>query len=119
LSMAQQRWEPSKQAVKTITTEFEGLVAFGLEYFPGGDGGLGNIGGLGNLAGLGDLGGLLGGGGMTGGAPATMCGGMEKIDVPLKLKNAAPIGMSIDSTMPNGFTPTGPALTVALQTLGN
>ncbi|HEX6243319.1 MAG TPA: vWA domain-containing protein, partial [Polyangiales bacterium] len=119
-----QRWEPSKQAVKTITTEFEGLVSFGLEYFPGGDGGLGNIGGLGGAVG-GLIGGLLGGGatmgagGNMGGLPPTMCGGMEKLDVPLMLRNAGAIAASLDATMPNGFTPTGPALDLALKTLGD
>jgi uncharacterized protein YegL len=113
-SMLQARWEPSKQAVKTITTEFENLISFGLEYFPAGDGGLGNIGGIGGI-----IGGLLGGGGMAGGPPPAMCGGMEKLDVPLMLKNAMPIAQSMDSTMPNGFTPTGPALDAALKILGN
>jgi uncharacterized protein YegL len=116
LSMLQGlRWDPSKDAVKTITSEFEGLIAFGLEYFPGGDATIGNIGGL---LGAGDLGGLLGGGGTTAGGLPLACGGMEKIDVPLMLKNAGPIAASIDATFPNGFTPTGPALTVALQALG-
>jgi uncharacterized protein YegL len=117
LSMLQGlRWDPSKQAVKTITAEFEGLLAFGLEYFPGGDATIGNIGGL---LGAGDLGGLLGGGAVpTGGLPVA-CGGMEKIDVPLMLKNAAPIASSIDQTFPNGFTPTGSALSVALKALGD
>jgi uncharacterized protein YegL len=48
-----------------------------------------------------------------------MCGGMEKLDVPIMLKNAAPIAMSMDATMPNGFTPTGAALTTALKILGD
>ncbi|HEX6239603.1 MAG TPA: vWA domain-containing protein, partial [Polyangiales bacterium] len=143
LSMLQGlRWDPSKQAVKTITSEFEGLIAFGLEYFPGGDlndiGGLlgaGNLGGLlggAGTAGAADLGGLLGGGatagagnfgglfgGGTAGGAALACGGAEKIDVPLMRKNAGPIATSVDATFPNGFTPTGPALTVALQALGD
>jgi hypothetical protein len=116
-SMQAARWQPSKQAVKTITGEFENLISFGLEYFPAGDGGLGNIGGLGGI-----LGGLLGGGGMGmpgGGAPTSMCGGMEKLDVPIMLKNAAPIAMSMDATMPAGFTPTGAALDTALKILGD
>jgi uncharacterized protein YegL len=117
LSMLQGlRWDPSKQAVKTITSEFEGLIAFGLEYFPGGDATLGNIGGL---LGAGDLGGLLGGGGTAPGGQPVACGGMEKIDVPLMLKNAGPIATSVDATFPNGFTPTGSALTVALKALGD
>jgi uncharacterized protein YegL len=119
LSMLQGlRWDPSKDAVKTITTDFEGLISFGLEYFPGGDATIDNIGGL---LGAGDFGGLLGGAliGGGGGVVPTACGGMEKIDVPLKLKNAAPIAASIDATFPNGFTPTGPALTVALKALGD
>lgn len=122
-SMLQQRWEPSKQAVKTVTKEFENLISFGLEYFPAGDGGLGNVGGIGGAVG-GLLGGLLGGGAMMAGGgnpmPApTMCGGMEKLDVPIMLKNAAAISQSVDMTTPNGFTPTGPALQAALKILGD
>lgn len=30
-----QRWEPSKSAIKSITTQFQGLVDFGLAIFPG------------------------------------------------------------------------------------
>ena len=111
--MTGNRWEPSKQAVQTITKEFEALISFGLEYFPAGDGGLGTIGGVGGL-----IGGLLGGGGMGGAPPAAMCGGMEKLDVPLALNNAQPITDSMNATMPAGFTPTGPALDVALKILG-
>src|SRR5687767_6186168 len=29
------RWEPSKQAIESITRQFQAVVAFGLEIFPG------------------------------------------------------------------------------------
>jgi uncharacterized protein YegL len=78
------RWDPSRQAVKTITNDFGGLIKFGLTSFPG-DG---------------------------------LCGA-GKLDVPLMINNAAPIGMWLDRAGTQGLTPTGPALTEALNILGN
>lgn len=126
-SMLATRWEPSRQAVKTITRDFEGLIAFGLEYFPGVDGDLGGLGGvagglgaIGGAGGIGGFGGLLGGGGQGGIDPTQLqCGGTEKLDVPLMLRNAAAIAASVDATGPLGLTPTGAALDTALQILGD
>ena len=95
------RWQPSKQAVKQITSEFEGLLAFGLSYFPGESAGV-----------VDPLAALLGG-------PAPMCAGGEKLDVPMMLRNAGPIGQSLDRTATRGLTPTGAALRAALGVLGD
>ncbi|HEX6245600.1 MAG TPA: vWA domain-containing protein [Polyangiales bacterium] len=95
------RWQPSKQAVKQITTEFEGLLAFGLSYFPGESAGV-----------VDPVAALLGG-------PAPMCAGGEKLDVPMMLRNAGAIGQSLDRTPTRGLTPTGAALRAALGVLGD
>jgi len=53
--------------------------------------------------------------------PATgsmMCGGTEKLDVPLATGNAAAIAAALDAAQPEGLTPTGAALRSALSILG-
>jgi hypothetical protein len=99
--MLYNRWQPSKQAVKAITSEFEGLLAFGLEYFPGATASDVDI-----------LSAVLGG-------QAAMCAGGERLDVPMTLRNAGAIAQSLDRTMTKGLTPTGAALRAALQVLGD
>jgi hypothetical protein len=99
--MLYNRWQPSKQAVKQITSEFEGLLAFGLSYFPGD-----------SAAAVDPVALILGG-------MAGMCSGGEKLDVPLMLRNAAPIGQSLDRTQVRGLTPTGAALRAAAMVLGD
>jgi Mg-chelatase subunit ChlD len=79
------RWNPSKMAVKTITTDFGGLINFGLSSFPG------------------EMGACSAG----------------KLEVPLMINNAGPIGTWLGAARTNGFTPTGPALTEALKILGD
>jgi Mg-chelatase subunit ChlD len=91
------RWQPSKSAVQTITSEFERLVSFGLVMFPG----------MGSTNPL-DL--LLGTGG---------CAGGEKVDVPMKVLNASAIAQAINGTQTMGLTPTGAGLGAALQALGD
>lgn len=102
------RWEPSKNAVRTITTEFERLLSFGLVMFPG--------------SGASDPNALVGGllNGLLGGTPAMVgCAGGEKVDVPMKVLNAMAINQAIDSTMTMGLTPTGAGLGAALMALGD
>jgi uncharacterized protein YegL len=99
--MLYNRWQPSKQAVKTITTEFEGLLAFGLEYFPGA-----------TATDVDVVSAILGG-------AAAMCAGGEKLDVPMMLRNAQAIGQNLDRTMTKGLTPTGAALRAAAGILGD
>jgi hypothetical protein len=79
------RWDPSKMAVKTITTDFGGLISFGLSTFP---------------------------------AERDACTA-GPVEVPLKINNAQAIGSRVDQLRTNGFTPTGPALMQALNTLGD
>ncbi|MFM2416121.1 MAG: hypothetical protein RL385_844 [Pseudomonadota bacterium] len=110
------RWEPSKAAVKKLTEQYQTTVRFGLTTYPGGDLG-GAIGGaLGGAGGL--IGGIMiGGGGGPGGITGVGCDG-GKLDVPVA-ENAAPqIGQFLDSTAPNGGTPTAAALEAALGYLG-
>jgi Mg-chelatase subunit ChlD len=103
------RWDPSKNAVSTITTEFERLVSFGLVMFPG--------------SGAADPNALVGSilDGLLGGMPmgGVGCAGGEKVDVPLKTMNAQAINAAINAAMPIGLTPTGTGLGVALQALGD
>jgi uncharacterized protein YegL len=99
--MLYNRWQPSKQAVKAITTEFEGLLAFGLEYFPGA-----------SAADVDVVSAILGG-------AAAMCAGGERLDVPLQLRNAQAISQNLDRAMTKGLTPTGAALRAALGILGD
>jgi Mg-chelatase subunit ChlD len=98
------RWEPSKLAIKALTREFEGVVAFGLETFPGEE-----------AATTSDdiLSTLLDGGG------AMLCAGKIEIDLPIALHSAEPIGMALDARQTIGFTPTAEALRVAATYLGN
>jgi uncharacterized protein YegL len=91
------RWQPSKNAVQTITSEFERLVSFGLVMFPG----------MGSTNPL-DL--LLGTGG---------CAGGEKVDVPMKVLNAMAIAQATNGTQTMGLTPTGAGLGAALTALGD
>lgn len=79
------RWNPSRTAVKTITTDFGGLINFGLSSFPG------------------EMGACSPG----------------KLEVPLMINNAGPIGTWLNGARTNGFTPTGPALMEALKILGD
>jgi hypothetical protein len=95
------RWQPSQNAVRTITTEFERLLAFGLVMFPGP-----NAPGPDAI-----LGALLGG--------PVNCSGGERLDVPIKVMNAAPINQTVGDARPMGLTPTSAGLEVALRTLGN
>lgn len=95
------RWDPSKNAVRTITSEFERLVSFGLVMFPGS--------GASDPTAL--LTAVLGGG--------SACSGGEKVDVPMKVLNSMAITQSINGTMTMGLTPTGAGLGVALQALGD
>jgi Mg-chelatase subunit ChlD len=103
-SMAlEQRWEPSKLAIKALTQEFEGAVAFGLETFPG--------------AGATDpdiVSALFDGGTLT-----MLCAGEIEIALPIALHNAGPIGTALDAMQTIGFTPTAEALRVAATHLGN
>lgn len=102
------RWEPSKNAVRTITTEFDRLISFGLTMFPG--------------SGATDPNQLIGGilDGLLGGTPGALgCAGGEKVDVPIKTMNAMAINQALGSTMTMGLTPTGAGLGVALQALGD
>lgn len=102
-SMAlEQRWEPSKLAIKALTQEFEGVVAFGLETFPGEGATEPDI-----------LSALLDGGTLM------LCAGEIEIDLPIALHNAAPIGTALDAMQTIGFTPTAEALRVAATHLGN
>ena len=109
LSMTlENRWEPSKNAVRQITTEFERLLSFGLVMFPG--------------AGASDPNALIGGllDGLLGGTPAMVgCAGGEKVDVPMKVMNAMAVNQAINSTMTMGLTPTGAGLGAALTALGD
>lgn len=88
------RWGPSTQAVQTITSEFEGLVSFGLEVFP--DDASGNVRGPGG----------------------PMCG-TGQLSVDLALNNAGPIAQAMSGIMPAGMTPTGAALDLASMVLGD
>lgn len=98
----EQRWEPSKLAIKTLTQEFEGVVAFGLETFPGEGATEPDI-----------ISALLDGGTLM------LCAGDIEIDLPIALHNAAPIGLALDAMQTIGFTPTGEALRVAATYLGS
>ncbi len=102
------RWDPSKNAVRTITTEFERLLSFGLVMFPG--------------MGASDPNALIGGllDGLLGGTPTMVgCAGGEKVDVPMKVMNAMAINQAINGTMTMGLTPTGAGLGAALTALGD
>jgi hypothetical protein len=102
------RWEPSKNAVRTITTEFERLLSFGLVMFPG--------------MGASDPNALVGSllDGLLGGMPSNVgCAGGEKVDVPVKVMNAMAINQAINATMTMGLTPTGAGLGAALTALGD
>jgi hypothetical protein len=95
------RWEPSKAAVKKLTEQYQTTVGGAL-----GGGGGGLFGGI-----------MIGGGGGPGGINGAGCDG-GKLDVPIG-ENAAPqIGQFLDSTSPNGGTPTAAALEAALGYLG-
>jgi hypothetical protein len=92
------RWEPSKQAIESITRQFQAVVAFGLEIFPG------------EATEVDPIQLLLGG---------AMCGRGIKLDVPIALHNAAAISTALAGVTPTGHTPTGEALRAALKTLGD
>jgi Mg-chelatase subunit ChlD len=102
------RWDPSKEAIRTITSEFDRLVSFGLTMFPG--------------SGATDPNALIGGllDGLLGGSPSMLgCAGGEKVDVPMKVMNSMAITQAVNSTQTMGLTPTGAGLGVALQALGD
>jgi uncharacterized protein YegL len=102
------RWEPSKNAIRTITTEFDRLISFGLTMFPG--------------SGATDPNQLVSGilDGLLGGTPGMLgCAGGEKVDVPMKAMNAMAIAQAVNGTQTMGLTPTGAGLGVALQALGD
>jgi hypothetical protein len=100
------RWDPARNAVKQVTSQWEGLIAFGLEFFPGD--GAGQI--------PDPLTVLLGGGSLDLGP---MCAGNIKEDVKMAPRNAMAIAQALDRSMPIGFTPTAAALQQALAILGD
>jgi hypothetical protein len=111
------RWGPSANAVKKVTSELTETVKFGLMLFPAPSADMPNddddddddpFGGI--------FGG--GGGGGGGGPPMASCTpGM--IDVPVKLSSAKEISDKLDVSRPdrNGSTPTAATLDAALATL--
>jgi hypothetical protein len=102
------RWDPARNAVKQITRDWEQLIGFGLEFFPGD--------GAGNLDPLAITTAILTGGALDLG-PA--CAGMIREDVRIAARNAMPIAQALDRAQPIGFTPTAAALQTALQILGD
>lgn len=109
---ANDKWNPSVAAVKSLTQELHEGVNFGLMLFPapGARAGVaqGILGGLG----LGAINTLLPED--TGCAPG-------KVVVPLKLENAGPISEALDRGGPAGlaYTPTAASLEIALESLTN
>ena len=105
------RWEPSANAVKKLTSDLAGVASFGLMLFPapgapgmgGGIPGLGAIPGLDQLIpGIGMIPGLGGGGG-------SCTAGM--LNVPVGANNAPMIAMALDGARPDiGATPTAGTL---------
>jgi Mg-chelatase subunit ChlD len=80
------RWNPSVSAIKTITSNLEGRIAFGLMTFPGSGGG----GGRGDLT----------------------CG-VGRLNVPIEENSAGAIGQALDGMQPGGATPTAISLMAA------
>jgi hypothetical protein len=99
------RWDPSRNAIKQITKDWEHLIGFGLEFFPGE-----------GAAFIDPVQLILGGGSLDLG-PA--CAGMIREDVPIMARNAAPIAQTLDRAMTAGVTPTAAALQQALMILGD
>jgi hypothetical protein len=100
------RWQPSVNALKKLTSELTNTVAFGLMLFPapGGGGGGGGLGGF--IPGLGG-----GGGGGAGCDPG-------RIDVPVTTGSAEEIASVLDRSAPDvGATPTAASLAAALGAL--
>jgi hypothetical protein len=99
------RWDPSRNAIKQITKDWEQLIGFGLEFFPGE-----------GAVFIDPVQLILGGGNPDLGAG---CAGMIREDVKIMARNAAPIAQALDRAMTVGFTPTGAALQQALAILGD
>jgi hypothetical protein len=95
------RWDPSREAVKQITRDYEGLIGFGLEFFPGN----------GAADPLLDF--------LLGDPTPEACAGSIQLDVPIMVRNATAIGTAVDRTMTLGSTPTSAALKQALTILGD
>lgn len=103
------RWDPSRDAVKQITRDWEGLIDFGLEFFPG-DGA--------TFFGPDQILNIIFSGGSLAVDPAA-CAGAIRLDVPIMMSNAAAIAQTLDGAQTNGFTPTAAALQHALSILGD
>lgn len=90
------RWQPSVAAVRKITTQLQDRIRFGLMLFPG-DGSMTVTSTTPN-----------------GSFTISISGGdlctSGKIDVPIADKNASAIGAKLDTTLPNGGTPTSDSL---------
>ena len=89
------RWSPSISAIKSLATQLEGTVRFGLTTFPGeGAGGRGLF------------------------AEQLSCT-PGTVSVPIGSNNAAAIGAALDATEPLGATPTGPTLDAIREQFNN
>lgn len=104
------RWAPSVQAVKALTTELNDAVSFGLMLFPAPGAMAGVAQGILDTLGLGAVNTFLPED--TGCAPG-------KVVVPMKVSNAQAIGQALDRGAPQGlaYTPTATSLEAALAAL--